>query len=280
MLVDGQYTAEIDGADRGLAYGDGVFETIAWLGGEPALWDAHMARLRAGCHRLGLPAPPVERLLDESRRLASSADEGVIKIVVTAGSGGRGYRRPSPSEPRRLIRFSPFPEYPERWWRHGARVRWCELRLAVQPALAGIKHLNRLEQVLARAEWTDPEIAEGLLCDANGRVIEGTMSNVFLQRGEELWTPRLDRCGIAGVMAQCVTEIGERLGWMVRQVDMEPDQLTDCDGVFLTNSVIGVLPVAELGGRRLPRSTAAQAILTELHQQRGARNWTGNGTAC
>lgn len=278
MLINGRLADSIAASDRGLAYGDGVFETIAWLNGEPALWQAHMRRLVEGCRRLGLPPPPVDRLLDEAHQAARDAETGVVKIVVTAGSAGRGYRRPTTVELRRLVSFSPFPEYPQYWWRNGARVRWCELRLAAQPALAGIKHLNRLEQVLARAEWTDPDIAEGLLCDADGHVIEGTMSNVFLQHRDELWTPRLDRCGVAGVMAERVEQIAERLGWPVRHTDLTPNQLGQGDGVFLTNSVIGVLPVTELGGHRLQRSKAGQAIMRELQKRGEVRNWAEDGT--
>lgn len=278
MLINGRPADSVAASDRGLAYGDGVFETIAWLNGEPVLWQAHMRRLVKGCRRLGLPPPPVDRLLDEAHQTAHGAEAGVVKIVVTSGSAGRGYKRPSTVELRRFVGFSSFPEYPQHWWQNGARVRWCELRLAAQPALAGIKHLNRLEQVLARAEWTDPDIAEGLLCDADGHVIEGTMSNVFLQHGDELITPQLNRCGVAGVMAERVAEIAEGLGWRVRHTNLAPDQLRQGDGVFLTNSVIGVLPVTELGGHRLQHSKAAQAIMRELQKRGEIRNWAGDST--
>lgn len=172
--------------DRGLAYGDGVFETVLVRDGTPLLWDAHLARLTRGCERLGFPAPQ----RDELDPLPARAPAGlsVLKLIVTRGSGGRGYMAPADPEPRLLVQHLPFAPAESRW-REGVRVRHCALRLGIQPRLAGLKHLNRLENVLARDEWSDPDIAEGLLCDSEGRIIEATCMNLFWNV-TGAWKPR------------------------------------------------------------------------------------------
>jgi len=146
----------------------------------------------------------------------------------------------------RIVTPSPAPGYPDNYAGQGVRVHLCRVRLATQPALAGVKHLNRLENVLARAEWRDPAIAEGLMCDMTDAVIGGTMSNLFLLRNGKLLTPDVTRCGIAGVMRGLVLELAARHRVPVDITVISIDDLLAADEVFLVNSVIGLWPVAAL----------------------------------
>jgi 4-amino-4-deoxychorismate lyase len=272
MLVNGRRQCFLDAADRAVSYGDGLFETIAVVRSRPALWEAHLARLRLGCQRLGLPTPELDLLDSDARALLDGVDAGVLKIVYTAGSSGRGFRRGACS-PTRILSVSPLPEYPRAWWQEGVDVRWCALRLAQQPRLAGLKHLNRLEQVLARAEWSDPRVAEGVLLDQNECVIEGTMTNLFVLVGEQLFTPMLDEAGVRGVMRGRVLELAAELGIPCSEVRLSRAQMLEADEVFLTNSVIGVWPVCRLEGHSVPQRTLARRLQARLQADEHVAVW-------
>lgn len=224
--------------DRGLAYGDGLFETVLVRDGIPQLWEAHLARLARGCQVLRMPLPPRDAL----ERPLMNPGEGlvVLKLLLTRGAGGRGYAPPEASVPRLRWQLSPFVPDARRWTR-GVRIRHCRLQLGIQPALAGLKHLNRLENVLARSEWSDTHTAEGLLCDSEDRLVEATCMNLFWQREGRLETPRLTRCGVAGTLRAALLE---RLP--IAEVDATPAVLADAEAVWLGNSVQGVWPVARL----------------------------------
>jgi 4-amino-4-deoxychorismate lyase len=194
-MINGEIKELFPATDRGLHYGDGLFETIAVINGRPTLWQAHMERLQCGCELLGIPLPDLQQLHEEASSLCSSEERVVLKLMITRGSGGRGYRPPQDVLSQRILFRYPWPDSPD--LSHGIQLRVCQTPLACNPALAGIKHLNRLEQVLARAEWDDPAIHEGLMCDLDGRVKEGTMSNLFWVEDSQLFTPDLSRCGVA-----------------------------------------------------------------------------------
>ncbi len=254
MLVNGVPGASFDANDRGLHYGDGLFETIAVHGGAPALWDRHMQRLLLGCERLGIAPIDAAQLRRESLQLCEGVAEGVLKIIITRGSGGRGYRAPpsGATQPTRLVALYAWPEYPPAFWVEGVAVRLCSTRLGSNPALAGIKHLNRLEQVLARSEWEDPAIPEGLMLDGEGHVIEGTMSNLFIVRNGRLLTPDLSRCGVAGVMRGCILDGVRDTGIPAEITQITLDDVKSSDEVFLCNSLIGVWPVKHCAGIDFP----------------------------
>ncbi len=249
MMINGQEADGLDPSDRGLHYGDGVFETIAVTGSQPLQWSRHIERLKTGCRCLGFQAPDADDLWREAQAEIRGRKSGVLKILVTRGSGGRGYRPPESPSPTRIIICYPGPEYPFEWWTRGIRLRVCELRLSSNPRLAGIKHLNRLEQVLARGEWDDKDIAEGLVRDTAGRVIEATTANLFILRDGCLMTPGIERCGVAGIMRARVLEQARSLDIPVRVDDFTLEQVEEADALFLTNSVIGCWPVRELSGR-------------------------------
>src|SRR5574340_259088 len=180
ILVNGVPGDAIAATDRGLAYGDGVFRTFVVRGGRPLHWQRHYSRLHGDCAALGISCPDEAVLRAELAQAAERAPDCIAKITVTRGLGQRGYALPSPANPTRIVAISALPHYPPDFAGRGVKAHLCKLRLGFQPALAGIKHLNRLENVLARAEWSDAAIAEGLLLDTEGNVIEGTMSNLFI----------------------------------------------------------------------------------------------------
>lgn len=246
ILINGQPDNRIPVTDRGLQYGDGVFETLAFRQGELEFLEAHLDRLQRGCERLRIPFSDVGTLkLELATVCAQTAEDSVIKIMMTRGSGGRGYKAPAEAEPLRIISTHLLPDYPDSC-QQGVAVRLCKQRLGINPSLAGIKHLNRLEQVLARSEWDDDSIREGLMLDVNNRLIEGTMSNLFLVHESQLITPAIVDNGIAGVMRQQLVALAKQHGIDCIERDIVLNDLLTADEVFLTNSVIHIWPVTSL----------------------------------
>ena len=246
-LVNGEPGELIPVSDRGLLYGDGVFETIVVREGCPQHWQRHMNRLQAGCTRLGIQPFESAQLAAEADSIIKGADTGVLKLIVTRGSAGRGYRVAETTVSTRIMQLHPWPEYPAENAEQGVKTKLCEIRLGQNPFLAGIKHLNRLEQVLARQEWIDDDIREGLLMDADGNLVEGTMSNLFIISDGVLMTPDLSRCGVAGIMRTIILELAEQQGLDTRITPISRQALLQADEVFLSNSLIGIWPVVAVG---------------------------------
>ena len=264
--VDGRPATELPLGDRGLAYGDGLFETIAVRHGRAVMLPRHLARLAEGLRRLAIDLDLVA-LETELQAFFAELGEGVAKLIITRGDGLRGYAPPQPARPRRILLGNPLPSYPAANAEQGVRLFSCRTRLAEQPLLAGLKHLNRLEQVLARGEWQDTGIAEGLMRDTSGRVIEGVFSNLFLVRDGVLLTAELSRCGVAGVMRAEVLEQAARLGIPCEIRDIGFDELLAADELFLCNSLYGIWPVRELASSVWPAGPLTrklQALIRSL----------------
>jgi 4-amino-4-deoxychorismate lyase len=240
--VDGQPADTLSLKDRGLAYGDGLFETIAVRRGQPLLLERHLSRLADGCARLAISADH-ELLRNELLAYALALGDGVLKLILTRGDSLRGYAADPAAQPRRILQGNPPVAYPAVHGEQGVRLFPCATRLSRQPLLAGLKHLNRLEQVIARSEWQDTEHAEGLMLDQAGRVIEGVFSNLFLVRDGVLITADLNRCGVAGVMRAELLFQAESLGIPTQITDITLEQLQWADEVFVCNSVYGIWPV-------------------------------------
>lgn len=269
-LVNGVRSDQISTLDRGLLYGDGIFETIAVIDGLPQRWERHLQRLFFGATQLALPVPDGALLRDEAERLCDSTERAVLKIILTRGVGHRGYAPLPTPAPTRILSLLPWPTYPATNASVGVDVRLCATRLACQPRLAGLKHLNRLEQVLARAEWRD-DFAEGLMLDADGHVIEGTMSNLFIAVDRLLCTPDLSRCGVAGIMRALVLEQAALQGLPVQITSLVPDDLLVADEMFITNSIIGLWPVKRFADRKYGIGDITQTIQKTLAQECGRR---------
>ncbi|MEW6120808.1 MAG: aminodeoxychorismate lyase [Pseudomonadota bacterium] len=250
MRINGQPADSIDARDRGLAYGDGVFRTLRMANGRPLWWRDHVARLEADCAALALACPDAGLLLEEACAVADGAD-CVAKLILTRGSGVRGYAPGDTGAVTRIVMAVPLPPHAWADAPRAVRARLCTLRLGHQPRLAGVKHLNRLENVLARAEWTDPAIFEGLLCDEAGMLVGGTMSNLFWVREGVLCTPELDRCGVAGVTRARALRAASRLGLRTRFERQPPAAILAADEVMICNSLIGMRRVAMLDAAEL-----------------------------
>ena len=249
VWVDGKETNLVPAEDRGLAFGDGLFETMGFHGDRVPLLERHLQRLHDGARRLRIALDP-EQTRDEILRFLAGAgsDDGVIKLIVTRGDGGRGYRAEQGIAARRILLQRPRGAHPDAWWSEGVTIRHCETRLGSNRALAGMKHLNRLEQVMARMEWNAPSIHEGLMLDTDERVICATAGNVFARIGGRWLTPPVDRCGVAGVMRE----------WLLAHVDGAAEAVLDrraietAEAVLICNSVRGLQPVRRIGQREWP----------------------------
>lgn len=260
-----QWGAEIAADDRGLAYGDGCFETLRLSPAGAPLWAWHRARLLRTAARLDIEAS--DNALDEALEQAQARCNGpaVLKLILTRGSGGRGYATPAEAAPRLLASLHPLPVRPESDLREGIITGLCQQRLATNPALAGLKHLNRLEQVLARQEVQRAGWAEGLMLDEHGRPVEFTSMNLFARFGDRLWTPRLDQAGVAGVARAVILErLAPARGLLIDQRMRPLSQLRQADEVFACNSVAGILPVRTLALWRWPVGPVTQALQAGL----------------
>lgn len=263
VLVNGVAGGGIAHDDRGLAYGDGLFETLLVRGGRIALWPLHLARLRHGCERLGIAAPDAATLESECEALLAGHADAVLKIVLTRGRGARGYAPSHGAAPTRIVSRHALARLPRSAYVDGVRLRWAETPLATSTALAGIKHLNRLLQVLACAEPGHSAVHDALMCDERGCVLGATSANVFAAIDGVLVTPDVSRAGVAGV---CRAALLASLEVVVR--DVQAGELARAEEVFLSNAVRGVLPVCAIGDRGYRVGAFAQRAAQAL-QGRG-----------
>lgn len=275
IFVDGEETGMIPADDRGLAYGDGLFETLRARHGQMPLLDFHLQRLEAGLHALGFPEVPHAELVSELKTAAAHVGEGIVKLIVTRGSGGRGYAPPVHASARRVVQTLPLPTPAEEWRERGINLRFCTTPLVGPAVLDGLKHLNRLPQVLARAEWNDPEIHEGLMRDTQGRVIEGTMSNIFIIRDATLATPPI-AAGVRGVMRRFVIEQAATLDIPVQERFVTDNEISSADEIFITNSVIGVCPVVRTGSQPYRIGTITRQLQSAVDTEQELRACSAN----
>jgi 4-amino-4-deoxychorismate lyase len=272
--INGERGAHPDARDRGLAFGDGLFETMRFGPSGVYLLEYHLRRLELGASRLRMSLDPsllraeIGTAVDCAREQFS---EGVLKLILTRGVGHRGYKVSPGITSTRILMVSALPANPPEWSSEGVSVRFCDMRMGANPVLAGVKHLNRLEQVLARLEWDDPEIADGLLADARGRIVEGVSTNVFLVSGGRILTPVIDTCGVAGVMRQYIIDKApDMVGQGVDVTSCEKGMFTGAREIFLCNSVVGVWPVARLAERKLQVGAVTRKIRDHVARLFGA----------
>jgi len=264
MLINGQPGHLIAVADRAVQYGDGLFETIRCEQGAPRWLERHLARLGRGCARLQLPLPDLTQLEHEVRELAAGETQVLVKILYTRGVGAaRGYAPRDCRQPTRIVSLHPWPVRPAHW-RGGFRVELATQQLGENAALAGIKHLNRLEQVLAAMEAQARQVDEVLLATQSGQLIGGSMSNLFLIEADRLITPPLERCGVEGIMRSLVIEAAAAAGLGMAIEAVSAARLAQAPSLFLTNVRLGLQCVHWLAGRPLipdPRITRLQEQL-------------------
>jgi 4-amino-4-deoxychorismate lyase len=272
ILVNGSPGEAVGALDRALHYGDGLFETIACVNGRPRLLPWHLERLMTGCERLGFAAPEQAALAAEVRALAAKGSgRALIKVLLTRGqAAARGYGLSGAERLTRITIRYDWPDGEARALQDGVRIRTAKLRLGENPHLAGLKHCNRLEQVLARREWQDPDIAEALLFSRSGTLVSGTMSNVFIVQDALVHTPRLDLAGVAGVMRRAVLTAAARAGIQCQESVLSGADVAGCRELFLTNARIGIWPVRQIDERPVaagPLTRQLQGALASLLQE-------------
>ena len=272
MLVNGVPGNTISIRDRGLLYGDGVFRTLRAEQGRALHWPLHYLKLQHDCAKLGISCPDEALLCAELDHVLAQHPDGVVKLIVTRGEGARGYTPSAGVTPTRIWDFSPLPEYPPEWAAQGIKAHVCGLRLSAQPRMACVKHLNRLENILAAIELNDAQshdsqLAEGLLLDADGRLIEGIRSNLFLVSQGQLATPDLSRCGVAGIQRGRVMAWALQHGVTLQVRDVGLEQALHADELFIVNSVIGLWPIRELKQRQWSHFPVTAQIRHGLDRQ-------------
>jgi 4-amino-4-deoxychorismate lyase len=262
--IDGVEGSSLPVDDRGLQYGDGLFETMLVRAGRVRFIDDHLARLDLGRGRLGIPLLPGDLRAEMGAALARAPQLAILKLIVTRGSvERRGYAPRGVVTPRRVLTLFAAPPLPATW-RSGVDLRVASLRLSTQPLLAGIKHLNRLENVLAAAEPGHDAVFDSVLLDTQGNVIAGTTTNVFIVAGGRVATARPDRCGVAGVMRGIVLRECAKLGIPCDQGEVSLAQLHAADEAFITNARIGVVPVRRVGEHSFPMNEIALRLADHI----------------
>ena len=268
ILINGVAEDRINISDRGLQYGDGLFETIAYRNDVVEFLEPHLNRLVSGCDRLNIPFQQLEQLRSELKTVCQSLnDDAVIKIIITRGSGGRGYFADKDSVATRIISTHPYPNYPDSS-KKGISIRFCQHKLSENTVLAGIKHLNRLDQVLARNEWDDSDILEGLMFDQDNNVVEGTMSNVFIVKSNQIITPSLTKSGVAGVMRAQIIQLATENKLSVQEAVVTQNDVITADEIFICNSVIGIWPITHIvdSNTNYPVGAITQQLQQSLQQ--------------
>lgn len=257
VLVNGEFTQHLSVLDRGLHYGDGLFETIRVIKGKLWLEAYHWQRLQQGCQRLNIVYPEI--IAQEARTLITATD-GILKVIVTRGIGNRGYKT-SASIPSRILLYYPQQNFQALGY---IKVQLCQTILAANPLLAGLKHLNKLDYVLARNEWQDDSINEGLLLNNEGHIIEGTMTNVFLVKDGQLFTPNLTKSGVAGVMRRYIMELAQQWQLPCQESEITFNELLTAQEWFMCNSIVGVWPVTQCQHYHWPIGPITQRIKTQI----------------
>ena len=246
-FVDGQEVDSISVDDRGLAYGDGCFTTALIINSEVVMIAQHLKRLEQQSQQLGLPKFDSSTLEKTIGKISSGIDIGIVKVIITCGSGGRGYSRLGAEQVKVIVSLHDYPKFYPQWQRHGISVGISEQKLGINPMLAGLKHLNRLEQVMLRVELDKRPEDDLLISDINDNVVECCSANVFWLKAGQWHTPTIATAGVAGLM---------RANILLKQPNIQQDnyslaQLDNIDAMFISNAILGIVPVKIFNGKKL-----------------------------
>tara|TARA_B110001452_G_C15146718_1_gene399185 strand:- start:31 stop:897 length:867 start_codon:yes stop_codon:yes gene_type:complete len=275
-LVNGKFEDKISVFDRGLAYGDGFFETMAWKKEDKTgnffieFWERHLKRLSNGCRKLNINLPSKSILKSHGDKIVRKAIlmgylSGIIKIIITRGSGGRGYKYEENMIPTVIFIVSEKPIYSVKELVKGVNVKFCNTKLSSNRSIAGYKHLNRLDSVLSRSEWNTKEIFEGLITDEEDNVIEGTMTNVFTLSNDVIYTPSIDQIGIKGIMREIVIEKFSNYFKDIIQCKISKEEFLNSESIFLTNSIIKIIPVKNIEGKMYEIDKRIENLINQLN---------------
>jgi 4-amino-4-deoxychorismate lyase len=249
-LINGVEQNMLPVNDRAVQFGDGCFTTARIREGRVEWLSAHLNRLRANCQTLMIPFAEWETLEQEMAVLAANHAEGVLKVTITRGSGGRGYSTAGSQTPTRILSVSPAPAHYPHWQQQGISLSLSPVRLGRNPALAGIKHLNRLEQVLIRTHLEQTTADEALVLDSEGWVTECCAANLFWRAGDTVFTPRLDHAGVNGIMRQHCLSLLAQSRYRVVEVNAREEAVRQADEVVVCNALMPVVPVNQFADAR------------------------------
>ncbi len=264
MLINGVEQQILASDDRGLAYGDGFFTTAKIVAGKVEFWRDHLERLMLASKRFEIELPSVLTLFSEVQQVIQDVELGCLKITITRGTGGRGYSPQGCQQTTRIIQTSPWPEHYLSWQEQGVYLNPAAFTLGLQPALAGYKTLNRLEQVLIKQELAELDCDELAVADLNANLVEVSAGNLFWRQGNTLYTPCLSQSGVKGVMRKQVLKVVERLNIPHQLGHFPLDMLDNADEIFITNSLMGIVPVKQYKQNQLSDFSLAEKIKKEL----------------
>ena len=243
FLINGCEQAYLDASDRAIQFGDGCFTTARIADGKVCLLAAHLHRLKDACDRLLIPFDLWDELEQEMNRLAQEHPRGVLKVILTRGSGGRGYSAANCHASTRILSVSPLPEHYGHWREQGITLALSPVRLGRNPHLAGIKHLNRLEQVLIRAHLEQTDADEALVLDSEGWVTECCAANLFWRKDNVVYTPHLGQAGVNGIMRQfCLRQLAQS-SFRVVETHAGEEELHHADEIVVCNALMPIVPV-------------------------------------
>ena len=263
MWINGVAQAALPAGDRSVQFGDGCFTTARVMNGEIQFLDAHLQRLQRATSSLRIEGVNWQALELEMATAAQPEQEGVVKAILTRGQGGRGYSAAGCSAPTRIVSVSGYPAQYHLWRECGVKLALSPVMLSKNPLLAGIKHLNRLEQVMIRMHLDQTDANEALVVDTAGCLVECCAANLFWRKGNQVFTPDLSQSGVDGIMRQHLIRVIESASpWVIHQVSETPETLSDADEILICNALMPILPVAEACDRHY----AERHLYNFLHQ--------------
>ncbi|GLR09684.1 aminodeoxychorismate lyase [Mixta theicola] len=265
IWINGERQQQIAVSDRALHYGDGCFTTARLLQGKIAWLEAHLQRLEEAASVLMIYGVDWHLLKQEMLSAAASWQqaEGVLKVILSRGSGGRGYSGAGCQQPVRIIMLFAAPGHYAALRESGVRLTTSPVRLGINPQLAGIKHLNRLEQVLIRTQLEQSGADEALVLDTEGKLVECCAANLFWRKENQLFTPIISGAGVDGIMRRRIIALARRHGYVCQPVRAQPQTLADADEVFISNALMPLLPVRQIDSWHYQSRTLYQLLLPD-----------------
>ena len=271
VLVDGVLESEISIFNRNMQFGDGLFETCVSKGNNILFWQRHLSRLNRGCEKLNIKKIAESVWLEDIKKALSLSLEKncIIKLILSRGNSLRGYSYSEDIEPVRVVIVS---EIKKTKSKYSVSLEYASSGFHSNPKLAGIKHCNRLEQILARANMEGDEV---IMLDENQNIVSVTQGNIYFIFGNKLLTPKLDRCGVVGSRRSLILELARSINLEVDEDTISIEQAEKANEVFISNSLIGIQSVSSIGSYYLnnnPLTKEIKAAYISITQD--IKSWT------